>query len=171
MTSSTSMRAAPPPVAVSHISPWKASVYGGVVTAVIAVAFHFLLPMNQPILYGLALLLLGVGPVLGYQLAAGKLGSDWGSIVGGILGSIVPIISQLLLWPLFVWLFNRRFSLGRLYLGSLIGIVLAFVVFFAIGFLMGQDPYTWLGLAWTLAASVWGGSAAAGMTGGAEDAR
>lgn len=170
MTSSTTMRAAPP-VAVNSTSPWKASIYGGVVTAVIAIAFHFLLPTNQPILYGLALLLLGVGPVLGYQLAAGKLGSDWGAIVGGILGSIVPVLSQLLLWPLFVWLFNRRYSLGRLYLGSLIGIILAFVVFFAVAFLMGQNPYAWLGLAWTLAASAWGGSAAAGMTGSAEDLR
>ena len=170
MTSSTTMRAAPP-VAVNSTSPWKASIYGGVVTAVIAIAFHFLLPTNQPILYGLALLLLGVGPVLGYQLAAGKLGSDWGAIVGGILGSIVPVLSQLLLWPLFVWLFNRRYSLGRLYLGSLIGIILAFVVFFAVAFLMGQNPYAWLGLAWTLAASAWGGSTAAGMTGSAEDLR
>lgn len=169
MTSTTTMRA-PQPVAVNRVSPWKASVYGGVVTAVIAIAFHFLLPMNQPLLYGLALLLLGVGPVLGYQIAAGKLGSDWGAIVGGILGSIVPVVSQLLLWPLFVWLFNRRFSLGRLYLGSLIGIILAFVVFFAVAFLMGQNPYAWVGLAWTLAASAWGGSAAAGMTGSEADA-
>lgn len=96
MTSSTTMRAAPP-VAVNSTSPWKASIYGGVVTAVIAIAFHFLLPTNQPILYGLALLLLGVGPVLGYQSAAGKLGSDWGAIVGGILGWIVACPSAKLL--------------------------------------------------------------------------
>jgi hypothetical protein len=170
MTRSTTVADAQP-VAVNRVNPWMASLYGGLITAVIAIAFHFLLPMNIPVLYALALLLLGVGPVLGYQLAAGKLGSDWGAIVGGILGSIIPILGQLLLWPLLVWLFNRRFSLGRLYLGSLIGIVLAFVVFFAIGFLMGQDPYAWTGLAWTLAASAWGGSAAAGMTGSEDDLR
>jgi hypothetical protein len=167
MTNSTST-AAVQPVAVN---PWMASVYGGVITAIIAIAFHFLLPMNQPILWGLALLLIGVGPVLGYQLAAGKLGSDWKAIVGGILGSIIPIVGQLLLWPLFVWLFDRRFSLGRLYLGSIIGIVLGLAVFFLVATMMGQDPYTWVGLAWTLAASMWGGAAAAFMTGSAADTR
>ena len=167
MTRSTSM-AAVQPVAVN---PWMAAVYGGVITAIIAIAFHFLLPMNQPILWGLALLLIGVGPVLGYQLAAGKLGSDWKAIIGGILGSIIPIVGQLLLWPLFVWLFDRSFSLGRLYLGSIIGIILGVAVFFLIATLMGQDPYTWVGLAWTLAASMWGGSTAAFMTGGEADAR
>jgi hypothetical protein len=167
MTNSTST-AAVQPVAVN---PWMASVYGGVITAIIAIAFHFLLPMNQPILWGLALLLIGVGPVLGYQLAAGKLGSDWKAIVGGILGSIIPIVGQLLLWPLFVWLFDRRFSLSRLYLGSIIGIILGLAVFFLVATMMGQDPYTWVGLAWTLAASMWGGAAAAFMTGSAADAR
>ena len=126
--------------------------------------------MNQPILWGLALLLIGVGPVLGYQLAAGKLGSDWKAIIGGILGSIIPIVGQLLLWPLFVWLFNRSFSLGRLYLGSIIGIILGAAVFFLVATLMGEDPYTWVGLAWALAASMWGGSTAAFMTGGKADA-
>jgi hypothetical protein len=167
MTRSTTV-AAVQPVAVN---PWMAAVYGGVITAIIAIAFHFLLPMNQPILYGLALLLIGAGPVLGYQLAAGKLGTEWGTIIGGILGSIIPIVGQLLLWPLFVWLFNRRLSLGRLYLGSLIGMILGFAVFFLVATIMGQDPYTWVGLAWTLGASMWGGSAAAFMTGSAADQR
>jgi hypothetical protein len=167
MTRSTSMAAVQP----VDVNPWMASIYGGVITAIIAIAFHFLLPMNQPILWGLALLLIGVGPVLGYQLAAGKLGSDWKAIIGGILGSIIPILGQLLLWPLFVWLFNRSFSLGRLYLGSIVGMVLGVAVFFLIATLMGQDPYTWVGLAWTLAASMWGGTTAAFMTGSEADAR
>jgi hypothetical protein len=152
------------------VNPWMASVYGGVITAIIAIAFHFLLPMNMPILYIPALLLIGVGPVLGYQLAAGKLGSGWGALVGGILGSIIPIIGQWLLWPLFVWLFDRKFSLGRLYLGSTIGIILGFVVFFLIATLMGQNPYAWVGLAWVLGASMWGGASAAFMTGSEADA-
>ncbi len=45
-----------------------------------------------------------------------------------------------------MWLFNRSFSLGRLYLGSIIGIVLGVAVFFLVATLMGQDPYT---LGWT----------------------
>lgn len=146
-------------------NPWMASIYGGIFTAVIAVAFSLLLPTNQPLLWGLALILIGAGPVLGYQAAAGKLGSEWGAIIGGILGGIIPILGELLLWPLLVWLFARRLSLGRLYLGSILGIILGVVVFFLIGFLMGQNPYAWVGIAWAIAAGMWGGTAAAFMTG------
>ena len=161
MTSTTTMTAEKP-----STSPWMASLYGGLFTALIAVAFSLLLPMSMPILYIPALLLLGAGPVLGYQLATKTLGSDWKAIVGGILGSIIPIVGQLILWPLFVWLFDRKkFSFGWLFLGSLLGLVLGFAVFFAIGFLMGQNPYVWVGLAWALAAGMWGGSAAAFMVG------
>jgi hypothetical protein len=160
MTTQSKTMAAPAPASVS---PWMASVYGGVITAVIAVAFSFLLPMSIPVLWILALLLIGVGPVLGYQLAAGKLGSDWKAIIGGILGSIIPIIGQLILWPLFVWLLSRKFSFGRLFLGSLLGLVLGIAAFFGIGLLMGQDP-SWVGPAWVIGASLWGGSAAAFMT-------
>lgn len=163
MTQSQSMVAAQP-VTVKRVSPWMASLYGGIITAIIAIAFTILLPMSMPFLYSIALLLLGVGPVLGYQLAAGKLGSDWKSIIGGIIGSIIPIIGQLILWPLFVWAFNRKFSFGMLFLGSLLGLILGFIVFFGIGFLMGQDPYAWVGLAWSVAWGMWGGSAAAFMT-------
>ncbi len=169
MTQSKTMVAAQP-VTVTPVSPWLASLYGGIITAIIAIAFTFLLPMSMPLLYSIALLLLGVGPVLGYQLAAGKLGTDWKSIVGGIIGSIIPIIGQLILWPTFVWAFNRKFSWGMLFLGSLLGLILGLIIFFGIGLMMGQDPYTWVGLAWVLAASMWGGSTAAFMTGGKADA-
>jgi hypothetical protein len=161
MTQSKTMAA---PTPTTTVSPWMASVYGGVITAIIAIAFSFLLPMSMPVLWILALLLIGVGPVLGYQLAAGKLGSDWKAIIGGILGSIIPIIGQLILWPLFVWLLSRQFKFGRLFLGSLLGLVLGFAVFFGYGLMMGQDP-SWVGPAWAIAAGLWGGSAAAFMTG------
>jgi len=160
MTQSRTM-AAPTPITVS---PWMASVYGGIITAIIAIAFSFLLPMSIPVLWILALLLIGVGPVLGYQLAAGKFGSDWKAVIGGILGSIIPIIGQLILWPLFVWLLSRKFSFGRLFLGSLLGLVLGIGFFLGYGFMLGQDP-SWVGPAWAIAAGLWGGSAAAFMTG------
>lgn len=146
-------------------NPWMASLYGGIITAVIAAAYFMLLGTNMPLLWGLALILTGAGPVLGYQAAAGKLGKEWGAIVGGILGGILPLLGQLLLWPLLVWLFARRLSLGRLYLGSILGVILGVIVFFAIGFMMGQNPELWFGPAWAIAAAMWGGSAAAFMTG------
>lgn len=146
-------------------NPWMASLYGGIFTAVIAAAYFMLLQTNMPVLWILALILIGAGPVLGYQAAAGKLGKEWGAIAGGILGGILPILGELLFWPLFVWIFNRRFSLGRLYLGSVLGVILGVVVFLLIGFLMGQNPEAWFGPAWAIGAGVWGGAAAAFMTG------
>ena len=164
MTRSTTM-SAPPPAVSTRTNPWKAALWGGVITAVIAAGFSLLLPMNLPLLWIPAFLLIGVGPVLGYQIAAGQLGSDWKAIIGGLLGGIIPILGHLILWPLFVWLFSRKFSFGRLFLGSLIGLILGAVVFFGVGMLIGQDPYLWVGPAWALAASMWGGAAAAAMPG------
>ena len=146
-------------------NPWMASLYGGIFTAVIAAAYFLLLDTNMPVLGFLALVLTGAGPVLGYQAAAGKLGKEWGAIIGGILGGLVPFIGQLVFWPLFVWLFARRLSLGRLYLGSILGIILGVAVFLAIGFLMGQNPEAWFGPAWVIAVAMWGGTVAAFMTG------
>jgi hypothetical protein len=51
-------------------SPLMASLYGGVATGLIGAAFMMLLSAKLPILYGLAFILIGAGPVLGYQLAA-----------------------------------------------------------------------------------------------------
>ena len=164
MSHSTTMTAKAPAASTST-NPWKAALWGGVITAVIAAGFSLLLPMSMPFLWIPALWLIGVGPVLGYQIAAGQLGSDWKSLIGGLLGGIIPFLGQLILWPLFVWLFNRKFSFGRLFLGSLIGLVLGVVVFFVVGMLMGQDPYLWVGPAWALGVSMWGGAAAAAMPG------
>ena len=44
-------------------NPWMASLYGGIFTAVIAAAYFLLLQTNMPILWGLALILIGAGPV------------------------------------------------------------------------------------------------------------
>lgn len=162
MTRSTTM-SAPPPAVSTKTSPWKAALWGGVITAVIAAGFSLLLPTNLPILWIPAFLLLGAGPVLGYQVAAGQLGSDWKAIIGGILGGILPVAGHLILWPLFVWLFSRKHSFGRMFFGSLLGLVLAAAAFVAVGSFMGQDPYLWVGPAWAIAASMWGGAAAAGM--------
>jgi hypothetical protein len=140
-----------------------AALWGGIITAVIAAVVGLLVGMKQPILYIPALLLIGVGPVLGFQLAARHLGWDWKTIVGGIIASIIPALTQIILWPLFVWLFNRKFSFLKLWGGSLLGLVLGVIVWYIIAFTMGQNPDAWWSLAWTLALSIWGGTAAAFM--------
>ncbi len=144
-------------------NPWMASIYGGIASGLIAAASGLLLGTNMPILYGLAFLLIGIGPVLGYQLAAGKLGQDWKSLIGGLIGFIIPVLSQVILWPLLVWAFNRSFGFGKLWLGSLLGFILGIVVFFVIGSTIGQDP-SWVGFGWAMLWAFWGATSAAFMT-------
>ena len=147
-------------------NPLLAALLGGTASGLIAAATGLLLGMNLPALYVLAFFLIGVGPVLGQQLAAGKLGQDWKSLLGGVVGFILPIVSSLILWPLLVWLFNRSFGFGMLWLGSLLGLILGIAGFFAVGLTMGQDP-AWVGLGWAVLWSLWGGSVAAFMAAGA----
>ncbi len=144
----------------SDTNPWLASVYAGVFTAIAAVAFVLLFQAEVPVLYILAFLLIGVGPVLGYQLATGRLGTDWKALIGGLIGSI-PVIG-LILWPILVGALSSTQSVGRLFLGSIIGIILAVAVFLLIATIMGQNP-SWLGLGFTLLFAVWGGVCGAFM--------
>lgn len=62
-------------------SPLLVAVYSGVATAVAALATALLFQAEMPVLYILAFLLIGVGPVVGYQLATGQLGSDWKPLI------------------------------------------------------------------------------------------
>lgn len=149
-------------------SPLMSSLYGGIATGLIAAASGMLLSTNIPALYLIAFLLIGVGPVLGYQIAAGKLGQDWKSLIGGLIGFILPIISQIILWPLLVWVFNRGFGFGQLWLGSLLGFILGIVGFFGIGLMIGQDP-AWVGFGWAMLWALWGGMSAAFMASSARE--
>lgn len=143
-------------------SPLKAALYGGIATGLIGAAFMMLLSAKLPILYGLAFVLIGAGPVLGYQLAAGKLGQDWKTLIGGIIGFILPLLSPIIIWPLLVWAFNRSFGLGRIWLGSLLGFILGVAGFFLLGLMIGQDP-AWVSFGWAILWALWGGTSAAFM--------
>ena len=149
-------------------SPLMASLYGGIATGLIAAASGMLLGTNMPLLYVLAFFLIGVGPVLGYQIAAGKLGQDWKSLIGGFIGFILPVISQIILWPLLVWAFNRSFAFSKLWLGSLLGFILGVAGFFGIGLTIGQDP-SWVGFGWAMLWALWGGMVAAFMASGVRE--
>lgn len=138
-------------------SPWLASVYAGVISAIFAVITTFL--FNSSLIgWIITFLLIGVGPVIGYQLAT-RQSFNIGSIIGAILGSI-PIV---LLWPILVGALTRGQSIGRLILGQLLGVVLGWVVFLIIATAMGQDP-AFFPFAFTLYSAVWAGTLAAAMT-------
>ena len=137
------------------------AIYAGVFTAIIAYATGLLFQAEQPVLYILAFLLIGAGPVLGYQLAAGRLGSDWKALVGGILGFILLILG-FILWPILVGALDKTQSIGKLLVGSIIGIILGAVVFLIMASAMGQNP-GWIGPGFALLWAVWGGTCGAVM--------
>jgi len=143
-------------------SPLLASLYAGVLTAVIAYAAIYFLQSDQLILFGVALLLTGIGPVLGYAFASGRIGASIPGLIGGIIGSIIPVVS-ILLWPILVGAFTKTQSVGKLLVGSIIGAILGGVVFFGMASVMGQDP-SWFGAGVILTFAVWGGACGAIMT-------
>jgi hypothetical protein len=147
---------------------WLTSLYAGLATAVAALAFVLLFQAELPILYIPAFLLIGAGPVLGYSFATGTLGSDWRSLIGGILGFLLLILGPIL-WAILVGALDRTQSIGRLLLGSLLGLILGIVVFLVLGAVMGQDP-AWFGFGVIMLWSVWGGTAGAAMAAWREEA-
>jgi hypothetical protein len=140
---------------------WLGSVYAGLATAIIAVATCLTFQAELPILFIPAFLLIGIGPVLGYQFATGTLGSDWKPLIGGILGFILAPVA-FIVWPLLVGALDKTQSVGKLFLGSIIGAVLGIAVFLIMLTLIGQNPYT-IGLSFTMLMAVWGGSVGAAM--------
>jgi hypothetical protein len=142
-------------------SPVMASLYAGVATAVVAIATALLFQAEIPVLYILAFLLIGVAPVVGYQLATGQLGSDWKPLIGGLIGFILLILGWIL-WPILVGAMTRGQSVGKLFLGSLVGIILGIVVFLIVASVMGQNP-SWISTGFTLLWAVWGGTVGAAM--------
>jgi hypothetical protein len=140
-------------------NPWLASVYAGVITAIFAIIFTLLFSSSL-VGWIIAFLLIGIGPVLGYQAATKQL-VDVKSLIGGLLGGLLPVIN-IILWPILVGALTKGQSIGKLLLGSIIGAVLGLVVFFIIASVMGQDP-AWLSFGVTLGYAVWGGACGALM--------
>jgi len=142
-------------------SPWLAAVLGAVLAAIVAFAASFFLQSDQLVLFVIALLLIGACPILGYAFASGRIGGSIGGIIGGIIGAI-PVVS-IILWPLLVGILTRSQSIGKLFLGNLIGLILAVALFFALASTTGQDP-SWLNTAFILMLALWAGICGALMT-------
>lgn len=157
---STSVAATPATRAARPAAnPWLGAVYAGIFTAVFTAIMIWLFQANTWA-WLIPFLLIGVGPVLGYQMARGRLFGDWKSILGGIIGSI-PVLG-LILWPILTGALTRGQSIGRLFLWHLIGLVLGVAVFLILGTLMGQDPI-WFYPGLTIGFAVWGGTVGAAM--------
>jgi hypothetical protein len=142
-------------------SPVTAAIYAAIATAIAAVATALLFQAEILVLYLLAFLLIGVAPVVGYQLATGQLGSDWKPLIGGLLSFILLILGWLL-WPILVGAMTRGQSAGKLFIASLVGIILGIVVFLIAASVMGQNP-SWITTGFTLLWAVWGGTVGAAM--------
>ena len=145
----------------SNTNMWTSALYAGAFSAVIAWIMTMLFKAEIPVGYILGLVLIGAGPILGHNLAKGSLLSGWGSMIGGIISFILPGVGMLL-WPVLVGALDKTQSIGKLFLGSLLGIVLAFVVFFILANTMGQNP-TWISTGVVVLFAVWGGTMGAAM--------
>jgi hypothetical protein len=137
------------------------AIISGAATALVAFATALLFQSENPVLYLPAFLLIGVAPVIGYQIATGRLGSDWKPLIGGLLGFILLIFGWIL-WPILVGAMTRGQSVGKLFIASLIGIILGIVIFLITASVMGQDP-AWISTGFTLLWAFWGGTVGTAM--------
>lgn len=158
MVSLTSVSATTEIATSSDNSPWRAMAFGAVFTAIVALATALLFQAAIPILYILAFLLIGVAPVLGYDMAVGRLGRDWKPLVGGFLGFLLSFI----LWPILVGALGKEQSIGRLLLASIVGFIVGVIGLLIVGTIAGQDP-AWLQWGWVVLWTIWGGACAASM--------
>ena len=164
----------------SSSNMWKTAVYAGVATGVIALVMTLVIgvPVVGPILG----LLIGAGPIVGYDLARGAFGNNWRPVIAGIIGNVLflagiflpgeafPVVAGIvgvlsaILWPIIVGAMVSEQSLGKLFLGSLLGLILGLVVALVVASTMGQDPSQWPRVAGVIFWLVWGGTVGAIMS-------
>ncbi|MBX3053569.1 MAG: hypothetical protein KF753_18980 [Caldilineaceae bacterium] len=157
---------------------WIASLAAAIVTAVVAAVMVYTAGMSVvPALFGL---LLGAAPLIGYDLARGSFGSNWKPVIGGIIGfilfvaalflpgptfgivaAVAGLLSTLLIWPIVVGVMSPAHSVGKLWLASLLGLIIGLVVVSAVA---GQDPNSWLKTAGVLFFACWGGTVGAALS-------
>lgn len=157
---------------------WVSSLAAAVVTAVVAAVMVFTAGIAVvPALLGL---LIGAAPIIGYDLARGSFGSNWRPVIAGIIGTIlfvvaiflpsetfgivvavVGLLSTLIVWPIVVGAMSPSHSIGKLWVASLLGLIIGLAVVSAVA---GQDPYSWLPTAGVLFFACWGGTVGAALS-------
>lgn len=147
-----------------RVNPWLSSLLAGLLSAGAALLAMFGFNSDAPPMWIAGLLLTGAAPVIGYGIARGQIGRRIFPAILGIIASIIPFVS-VILWPLLVGTSDNTQSVGRLFLGSLLGALLAVLVWFGLATAMGQDPTVWWGPAFVLLFAVWGGTVGAAMAG------
>lgn len=149
-------------------SPVMVAVYAAIATAIAAIATALLFQAEIVFLYVLAFLLIGAAPVVGYQLATGQLGSDWKPLIAGLLSHILLVLGWLL-WPILVGAMTKGQSVGKLFIASLVGVVLGIVVLLIVATAGGQNP-SWVTTGFTLLCAVWGATVGVAMSAWGEPA-
>jgi len=157
---------------------WVSSLVAAVVTAVLAAVMVY--TTGMPVVPALLGLLIGAGPIIGYDLARGSFGSNWKPVIGGIIGfilfvvaiflpgetfgiiaAVAGLLSTLIIWPIVVGAMSPSHSIGKLWIASLLGLIIGLAVVSAVA---GQDPNSWLKTAGVLFFACWGGTVGAALS-------
>lgn len=157
---------------------WIASLAAAIVTAVVAAVMIY--TASMPVVPALLGLLIGAAPILGYDLARGGFGSNWKPVIAGIIGNILFVIaiflpaetfgivvavagllSTLIIWPIVVGAMSPSHSIGKLWIASILGLIIGLAVVSAVA---GQDPNTWPTTAGVLFFACWGGTVGAALS-------
>lgn len=157
---------------------WISSLAAAIVTAVLAAVMVY--TAGMPVVPALLGLLIGAGPIIGHDLARGSFGSNWKPVIGGVIGfilfvaaiflpgetfgiiaAVVGLLSTLIIWPIVVGVMSPSHSIGKLWIASLLGLIIGLIVVSAVA---GQDPNSWLKTAGVLFFACWGGTVGAALS-------
>lgn len=104
-----------------------------------------------------ALLVMGIGPVLGYALATNSIvKSILAMVLGGLSSLIGVMVAPFIIWPILVGATLKQVSMGKLLLWSVIAEIVGVLIILVIIIpTMGQNP-SWLQTALLVGGISWG---------------
>ena len=136
---------------------WISSLAAAVVTAVLAAAMVY--TAGMPVVPALLGLLIGAGPIIGFILFVAAIFLPGETF--GIVTAVVGLLSTLIIWPIVVGAMSPSHSIGKLWIASLLGLIIGLAVVSAVA---GQDPNSWLKTAGVLFFACWGGTVGAALS-------